>query len=142
MLASAPRCRAPAVPKRAADCAFPSYFAATNCVHAPSPAAERHKKFTPQLPSHQSLPGFPQPESLTPSGIIKEEPNSAQQPALSRPNGSCPALLDRTWRLSHHLAAGWGNEQMHRHQKCAHSSGSNPARGYIKPIRLRIEVRI
>jgi hypothetical protein len=31
--------------------------------------------------------------------------------------------LDRTWSLSHHLAVAWGNEQMHRHQKCAHSSG-------------------
>jgi hypothetical protein len=41
--------------------------------------SERHIKPTPQHPSHQSLPRFPQPESLTPPGIIKEEPNSAQR---------------------------------------------------------------
>src|ERR1035438_3203787 len=95
---------------------IPSFLAPLRKVHT-------SEKQTPQPPSHQSLPRFPQPESLTPPGIIKEEPNSAQQPALSLPNGSCPALLDRTWSLSHHLAAAWGNEQMYPHQKCAHSSG-------------------
>ena len=47
--------------------------------------------------------------------IIKGEPNTAQRRVRS-------TIPDRTWSLSHLLAVAWGNEQMHRHQKCAHSS--------------------
>src|ERR1039458_2202393 len=65
---------------------------------------------------HFKLRHHPRPKPLDTACTIKEEPNSAQQPALSLPNGSCPALLDWTWSLSHLLAAGWGNEQMHLYQ--------------------------
>ena len=54
-------------------------------------------------------------KTLDTACIIKEEPNSAQR--------RVPPCRNRTWSLSHHLAAAWGNEQMHRHQKCAHSCG-------------------
>jgi hypothetical protein len=50
---------------------------------------------------------------------IKEEPNIAQR--------RVPPYRNRTWSLSHHLAAAWGNEEMHRHQKCAHFLRSHPA---------------
>jgi hypothetical protein len=60
------------------------------------------------------------PKILDTACIIKEEPNSAQR--------RVPPYRNRTWSLSHLLAAAWGNEQMYRHQKCAHFLQSHPAR--------------
>jgi hypothetical protein len=64
-------------------------------------------------------PPFP-PRFLDTACILKEEPNSAQR--------RVPPYRNRTWSLSHLLAAAWGNEQMYRHQKCAHFLQSHPAR--------------
>ena len=59
------------------------------------------------------------PRNLDTACIIEEEPNSAQR--------RVPPYRNRTWSLSHLLAAAWGNEQMHLHQKCAHFLWSYPA---------------
>jgi hypothetical protein len=73
------------------------------------------------------------PKPLDTACTIKEEPNSVQR--------RVPPYWNRTWNPSHHLAAGWGNEQMHPNQKCAHLLRSYPAHGYTGCGKIRFSDR-